>query len=420
MDLKKIFRIWDRKESMVMRVINSLYTPGQPIWGKRDYATLAREGYNANAYVYACINQVASAVGSIQWVLYADRRKKREIEQHELLDLLARPNPYMSGSKLVENTIGFLKISGQGYIEANTDKNGKPLELFCLRPDRMKPLAGNGQVPVVGYRYTVGGVYHDFTPEQILHLKEFNPTDDFEGLAPLEVAGRSVDSINEAKKHNVAMFQNGARPTGALSAQTWLTDQQYEKLKNEIKENYQGAANAGRPLLLEGAMTWHEMGLSQKDMDWLQGQLLSAREICIVYGVPPQMLGLPDSQTYSNYQEARRAFYMETVLPTMRWLRDELNNWLVPKFDKRLYLDFDLDAIDALQDDRNIKAKRNCDLVDRGIISRNEARMDMGWDKATVAGMDDYLIPATLSPISASDTSDLDTGDLRDTEDQNQ
>ena len=94
-----------------------------------------------------------------------------------------------------------------------------------------------------------------------------------------------------------------------------LSDDQFERLKRELEENYQGARNAGRPLLLEGGLDWKAMSLSPKDMDFMEAKHAAAREIALAFGVPPQLLGIPGDNTYSNYQEANRVFFRATVLP---------------------------------------------------------------------------------------------------------
>ena len=94
-----------------------------------------------------------------------------------------------------------------------------------------------------------------------------------------------------------------------------LSDSQFERLKRELEEQYQGARNAGRPLLLEGGLDWKAMSLSPKDMDFLEAKHTAAREIALAFGVPPMLLGIPGDNTYSNYQEANRVFFRGTVLP---------------------------------------------------------------------------------------------------------
>lgn len=400
MQLFERIKAWFQKQSQTTRAIVAMML-GQPIWTPRNYASFAKEGYQANVYVFACIRQIAMACAGIPWLVYRKGRRGtvEELDDHPLAGLLRRPNPWQGGSRFIENVVGYLMLSGNSYIEAVGPERGAPRELYALRPDRMKVIPGNAQQLVAGYQYTVGGATVTFGPEEILHLKLFNPLDDWYGMSPIEAAARSIDQNNESRAWNVALLQNSARPPGALVAEQELQEEQFNRLKEQIKEQYSGAKNAGRPLLLEGGLDWKEMGLSPADMHWLEGLKLSAREIAIAFGVPPELIGDSENKTYSNWSESRKAFYEETVLPLMDWLRDELNNWLAPQFgDDRIYLDYDRDEIEALQEDRAEVWDRALKAVEKGVLTPNEARVLLGYEE--VPGADVLMIPGNMMPLA--------------------
>src|SRR5690606_756512 len=388
------------KQSRTARAILSL-TLGQPAWTPRTYASFAKEGYQANVYVFAAIRQIAMACAGIPWLVYRKNRSGRveELEDHPLATLLNRPNPWQGSGRFFENVTAFLMLSGNSYIEA-VGPDGRPArELYVLRPDRMKVVPGNAQQLISGYEYTVNGVKVKLKPEQVLHLKLFNPVDDWYGMGPIEAAARSIDQNNESRAWNVSLLQNAARPPGALVTNEDLTEEQFNRLREQIQEQYAGHKNAGRPLLLEGGMDWKDLALSPADMHWLEGLKLSAREIAIAFGVPPELIGDTSNKTYSNYQEARLAFYTETILPLMDWLKDELNNWLVPQFgDDRLYVDYDKDEIEALQEDRGAVWDRAMEAVRQGVLTRNEARVLLGYEE--IEGGDVLMVPGNMLPLN--------------------
>lgn len=407
MQLFERIKVWFQKQSRTTRAIVAMML-GQPVWTPKNYANFAKEGYQANVYVFACIRQIAMACAGIPWLVYRQGRrgKVEELDDHPMAKLLRRPNPWQGGGRFIENAVAFLMLSGNSYIEAVGPERGAPRELYALRPDRMKVIPGNAQQLVAGYQYTVGGTAVTFGAEEVLHLKLFNPLDDWYGMSPIEAAARSIDQNNESRAWNVALLQNSARPPGALVTEHELSDEQYDRLKKEIQEKYAGSKNAGRPLLLEGGLDWKEMGLSPADMHWLEGLKLSAREIAIAFGVPPELIGDTANKTYSNYKEARQAFYTETVLPLMDWIRDELNNWLVPKFgDDKIYLDYDRDEIEALQEDREAVWKRAMEAVKIGVLTPNEARLLLGYEE--IAGADTLMVPGNMMPLATISGGDV-------------
>src|SRR5690606_25136961 len=126
-------------------------------------------------------------------------------------------------------------------------------------------------------------------------------------------ASMALDLSNAAAIWNKALLDNSARPSGALVYQPKeggnLTPDQYGRLKSELEEGYSGPARAGRPMLLEGGLDWKAMGLSPREMDFVEAKNGAARDIALAFGVPPMLIGIPGDATYANYQEANRAFW---------------------------------------------------------------------------------------------------------------
>ena len=99
-------------------------------------------------------------------------------------------------------------------------------------------------------------------------------------------------------------------------------------------------------MLLEGGLDWKSMSLSPKVMDFIEAKHVAAREIALALGVPPMLLGIPGDNTYSNYQEATRTLWRQTVLPLVTRTAKALSAWLSPAWNERLDLRPDLDAIE--------------------------------------------------------------------------
>jgi HK97 family phage portal protein len=334
---------------------------GQPRYTPVRYDRLAAEGFNANAVAYRCVTDIAQGIGSLSWTLRR-RGATSFLDTHPLLTLLARPNPGSSGARLFEAVAAFYLLAGNSYLEGVAPaSDAAPRELWPLRPDRMRVIPGSQGLPQ-GYEYEANGRKARWAADPIagrspiLHLKSFHPTDDWYGLSRIEAAARAIDAHNESGAHNLALLQNGARPSGAVVFKptdatghpAQLSDAQRREIQEQLEDRFQGPRNAGRPLFLEGDFNWLEMGLSPKDMDFLQLKAMSAREIALAFGYPAYLLGLPEGATFSNVAEARLHLWEQTILPLAELLRDELANWLLPRFGDDLELDFDRDRISAL------------------------------------------------------------------------
>jgi HK97 family phage portal protein len=326
------------------------------------------------------VRLIAEAAGSVPLLIY---RGAGELDEHPLLSLLARPNPRQSGAAFLETLIGHLLVAGNAYAEAAV-VDGTPRELHALRPDRMKVVPGTDGWPEA-YDYSVGAetvrFRQDANTPPILHLAFFHPLDDHYGLSPLEAAAQALDVHNAASAWNKALLDNAARPSGALVYAgpdgANLSDDQFERLKSELEDQFSGPRNAGRPLLLDGGLDWKTMALSPKDMDFIQAKHGAAREIALAFGVPPMLLGIPGDSTYSNYQEANRALWRQTVLPLLSRVLGDLAHWLSPAFGSEpLRLEPDMDRIEALASEREALWRR---VEGASFLTDEEKRAAVGY-----------------------------------------
>jgi HK97 family phage portal protein len=361
------------------------YVSGSP-WAPRDYAAFAREGFMQNPIVYRSVRMIAEAAASVPIMLYDG---PHEIEEHPLLRLIDRPTPTTTRAEFFETLIGFLLVSGNAYVEASA-LNGELRELHILRPDRIQIVPGEDGWPEA-YDYAVDGASPirldgEAVPgvRRVLHQKLFHPLNDHYGLSPIEAAASAIDIHNAASRWNKALLDNSARPSGALvytSRDGNLTTEQYDRLKSELETGFQGAGNAGRPLLLEGGLDWKSMSMSPKDLDFMEAKHGAAREIALALGVPPMLLGIPGDNTFSNYQEANRTFWRQTVLPLVQRTTDAFSEWLAPSGSGTLRFAADLDDIAALNDERDALWTR---LEKTSFLSNDEKRAAVGYGPQTV------------------------------------
>src|SRR5689334_19494045 len=378
------FLFTESKSSRAARLV-ALESGGWARWTPRDYAALAREGYARNAIVYRAVRLIAESIGALCFVLYEGTAER---DSHPLLDLVKRPNPRQDGASLLETVASHLLLAGNAYLEAvglGVEGGTQVRELYALRPDRMKLLPGPNGWPQA-YEYSAAGSTVRFDQNAalppILHLTFFNPLDDHYGQSPLEAAAIAVDTHNAAACWNKALLDNAARPSGALvyagTDGGVLSPVQYERLKKEFADFYQGASNAGRPLVLDGGLDWRPMSHSPRDMDHLEARHAAAREIALAFGVPPMLLGIPGDNTFANYAEANRSFWRQSVLPLASRTAEALSHWLTPAFgdQARLRLGLDLDAVEALSPEREALWAR---IANASFLSDAEKRQAVGY-----------------------------------------
>ena len=341
--------------------------------------------YAQNVIAYRCIQVISRGVGSIPWVLY---NKEVELEEHPLLTLLKFPNIKQANASFREELISNLLIHGNAYILKLYNDQGFLEELNLLHPQHTKVVKGESFIPKA-YEYKANGKAYNFPIDpqngscDVLHIKFFNPHDHWYGLSPLKASESAIEQHEAVCEHNLSILKNGGRPTGAFIIKpdqygSQLTDEQRARLTQDIKNFYEGPRNAGKVLFLEGDFDWKEMGSSLKDLDFLNGKNLSAREIAQAFGVPPMLVGVPGDATFSNYREARYHLWEDTILPLMDIVVSEFNRWIARDFEKGIRISYDADAIPALALRREASWEK---IAHVDFLTTDEKRQAVGYGK---------------------------------------
>ncbi|MCO6381877.1 MAG: phage portal protein [Vannielia sp.] len=353
---------------------------GRVAWSPRDTVSLTRTGFTGNPVGFRAVKLIAEAAAAVPLIC---QDTERRYELHPVADLMRRPNAAQGRAEFLEALFGQILLSGNGYVEAVQGEAGLPGELHVLRSDRMSVVPGADGWPV-GYDYEVAGRKHRFDAsgelKPVCHIKAFHPQDDHYGLSPLKAAANALDVHNAASKWSKGLLDNAARPSGAIvyrgaDGAGQLSADQYDRLLDEMASHHQGAANAGRPMLLEGGLDWKPMGFSPSDMEFQKTKEAAAREIATAFGVPPMMLGIPGEATYANYQEANRAFYRLTVLPLVGKVAGALGDWLSGLGGEAVELKPDLDGVPALATEREAQWRR---VSEAAFLSAAEKRALLG------------------------------------------
>jgi HK97 family phage portal protein len=306
--------------------------------------------------------------------------------------LMAAGEEHPAGSllspALLESFATHLLLHGNAFAGTGLDLKGRVAALWPLRPERMRlELDANGWPQA--WLYTVGGrtqrmpANGDAQAPGVLHLKALDPLDDHMGAGAAAAASEAVALLQAAGRWNRSLIANAARPSGALVLDGEggvLSPEQFGRLKEEIEAGFQGAQNAGRPMLLEGGLRWQSLAMTPAEMDFQRAREAAARDVALAFGVPPMLLGLPGDSTHANYAEANVALWRLTILPLLSRILDGVSRHLQPWW-PGLRLEADLDQVPALWADRERLWRH---VGDAGFLSDDEKREMLGWARREV------------------------------------
>lgn len=385
------------------KTITTTQSEGLPSYSKINEKAYINEAYEKNIIGFACVDRISSDVASVPLRV---RVNGEEVKNHALLDLLKNPNPNnasATGTLLKKTLIAFKEICGNAYLNIDTSEmfNKEPLRLQVLPSDKII-IKTNDDINPSSYEYnTINGKQINYRADDnlIMHLKSVSLTNSLYGMSPITAGAISIDTHNMSKEWNANLLENSCVPSGDYNSEELLSDANYKKLKDGIKD-YQGYANVGKPMLTEGKITWNPKSLSPTDMDFLNGLNLNSRDICKAFKIPPQIIGIEGDSTYKNYETALEAYWEDTVIPKTRELVEALNIFLSHRYADSPELFFHEQDLIALENKRERKWNA---IQNSTFLTINEKRKAVGYATINEDKPKDVhnqiLVPSGLLPL---------------------
>ena len=358
------------------------------------------------ASVYACVRVLSETMASLPLVVYQRRADggKDKITDHWLYRLLAnRPNRFQNPFEWREMLQGHLALRGNAYNQIITNAKGEVVELMPLHPDRIRlELLPSGEYR---YRFTDRFGTESILPRgEVWHLRGLS-SDGLLGMSPIELARESLGMALAAQDYGARFFANDAKPTGGwIEFPGSFKDSEAKKVFRESYQQAQSGANRGKVLVLENGMKFHEVGVTNKDAQFLELRKFQITDVARLFRVPPHMIGDLDRATFSNIEQQSLEFVMHTMTPwAERWEASIESDLLLEGDDIEVEFDF----ANLMRGDAASRASYYQSGIQNGWLTRNEARIAENLNP--LEGLDEPLRPLNMVEESNAGDVELDT-----------
>jgi len=307
------------------------------------------------------------------------------IKRVKVETLLTRePNPFQDISTFRRNLITDFILDGNIFVYFDG------AHLYHLPADNVTI---HGDTKTYIEKYTYNEV--DYTPEEIIHIKENSFYDTYRGVSRLKPALRTMKLMARMRAFQDNFFENGAVPGLVLKSPNTLSDKIKERMLASWQNRYRPDTGGRRPLILDGGIELDKISnINFKELDFQTAIHENEKIILKAVGVPPILL---DSGNNANIRPNMRLYYLETVLPIIEKLNKAFSRYFGFEIVE------DVTRVPALQPELRDSAAYYTSLVNGGIISPNEAREALGYDAREEA--EDIRVPANIAG-SASNPSE--------------
>jgi HK97 family phage portal protein len=352
------------------------------IWGtgwedytRWDKKKLIEQGFERNAVFYAATMLLSRTVSSMP--IYIESKKGGRVvtsDNHPIMSLMGRNMP---ADQFIQMVTLWLITTGESYINiVKSDHDNRPLGLVPIPAQNINPIQGDYLKPITGYKYTENREIN-FAEDEIIFIKLPNLREYFHGMSPGVPLAELLDLNNAAITWNKNVALGGGVPPIVATAPGITAEE-----ANRLKDSWQaqsGASNSHRLRIVPENLTLQRFSDKPQDAEWSEAVQQSMRMIVMALGLSSELLNDASNKTYSNFQEARKALYMEAAIPLGKMIYSAITRALQPYYADNPVITIDVDNIEAIQEDRGLAIERLVKAVSAGIITANEAREELGY-----------------------------------------
>jgi HK97 family phage portal protein len=352
----------------------------------QDYKAYGKNGYNKDELIYACIRELANAAVEPRYYIQAFNRDNEpfEVPTSPLGDLLNKPNNNQDLYEMIDQMIVHLYVSGNAYLYKERGQSGRITQVYLLRPDRVS-IKSTQKDGVTGYEYEIEGSAYDLPVSDVQHLKlGVNPNNDLYGLSPLTVLASTINLDLSMTQYAKAFFMNAGVPSGMLKLKKRLqTQEEANTIRSRWRSQFSTPSNYNSLAILDEDASYEPLSVDPGNMAMPELRDTIESRICMAFGIPPIIIGSVvglDRATYSNYKEARRSFWDETMIGLITKITRFLNYAIADEFPGNDQVTVDFAQVRSLVDDKDSLTTRINTQFTSGIITLNEAREELGYD----------------------------------------
>jgi HK97 family phage portal protein len=322
--------------------------------------------------VFACVRLISQTIATLPFRVYKMTDTGRAVVRDHPVDRLINrtPNTNTTAALFWQSVVSAMLLRGGAYIEL---RSIGPLvrSMFFLAPNRLSIQDYQGEKR---YFYNEkDGSQREIPASRIMYIPGFS-LDGETGISAIQYGAAIFGNAMAASTAANSSFERGLMPTVYLKNPGVVKESQRTQFR-ESMERIMGAAQAGRPVVLEADQDMGTIGINAKDAQLLESRQFSVEEIARWFGVPPHMIGHTSGSTSwgSGLEQQVLGFLTFTLSPLMVNISQTCNNYLIPLTDREThYAEHVTQGL--LRADSAGRAALFSQMVNNGIMTRDEVR----------------------------------------------
>lgn len=328
--------------------------------------------------VYSAVNTIAETIACMPRGLYKEtERGKEKPKRHSLNKLYdSEPNDFQTWFQFMHSLVACALLRGNGYAYIRRDEAYRPVGLEFLAPGECMPMYQSTGLNKSLYYYVFGTVV---PKRDIIHIPDL-ASDGIIGKSRITLHAESIGIALAAERFGASFYGNGANMSGVLTTDGKLSNDSYNRIRNDWRSRYRGVGNAHETVILEQGLKYERISIVPEDAQFIETRKFQVEDIARIFRVPPHKLADLSRSTNNNIEHQSIEFVTDTIVPWVERIEQEFDRKLLFESEKGQYWT-EHDVSYLLRGDSKARAELIQAMFNTGAISPDEIRTENGLNK---------------------------------------
>jgi HK97 family phage portal protein len=348
------------------------------------------------ATVFNAVTIISGIVMSLPFQLFHrvsnDERERAFNHPAEKFGSLKVNSRGMTASRFRQTAQCHLCLHGNFYAQKIYNRAWELIELYVMRPDKMKVESKQG---IVTYTYTkTDGTQYPMRDWEVLHVPGLG-YDGIMGYPVISLARESIGLGMAMEEYQARFYGSGTHPGVVVKHPGIMKDKTREQLKKDLTEKYSGLGKTHKLLVLEDDMDIAPLDMKLVDAEFLASKKFSVSEIARWFNLPEHMLKNMERAIQSNVEQMWMEFIPVSMAPWFTVWKDEFGSQVLEDDWGEYYYEFITDAL--LRGDTLSRYEAYSKAIMNTMMKPNEARRRENLP--TDPSGDTLFVPTNMVPI---------------------
>jgi len=359
------------------RLLNRRSLSYQTLWGSGDEISFGNQSgtsvtqdtaFKVNA-IYSAVSLIADTISTLPVDAYIRQNGERQAFRPRPIWVQKPDVDLISKEPFYNAVIVSMLLDGNAFIRVYRDSVGKPLNLVVLNPKDVE--VTRNAIGRVMYR--VAEQENLLSQEQVLHIIDVLKPGHIRGVSRVEALKDNWGLALALESFAARYFGQGVTMAGHIEFPGNLTPEQAKDLSDSFSSRHGGFRKSHKVGVLSAGAKFVGDQVDNDAAQFIDSRRMAVEDVARAFNVPPHLLGLPGTNTFSSVEQNNIAWVTHCLRPIIQKLEGAFSTLLTAESGGEFaFIKFNIDGL--LRGDANSRFQAYSNGLQSGWLKVNDVR----------------------------------------------